>query len=370
MKLYCYVLGDISPESVATLTEQIGHLQTQLEESRRWNASLQLRLGQQQPIKHRGGGVGGAKDTTITHNATEAQEPSYLHDSLGFNNDSLIPSFRELPGIDEVVPDNDMLAEMNVDQLQEVVQTLKAELMKAHSQNSQLIHYSSLLDHTRDIPGENAKDVLGVRLRTEMDHLREDLQSTYKEKADLQKQLDSILNSPQSNADVRLIPVLKQHLNDAKNSLAKKQHEIDELNRQFQGDHVGTIDSQDQVAKLKAQLSHTQNLNDLLKKQIELDSRLHGHEAGFNPELIVQMAQEIERLKEELERSRGKLTKSDSVLDVKGKSKIPVANGKNGSASCQAQLVLQKQMESNRAEMNDAKVKSTTFTSFISDKAY
>ena len=80
-------------------------------------------------------------------------------------------------------------------------------------------------------------------------------------------------------------------------------------------------------------MKHTENLNNLLKKQLGLNTQTENSPSGFNPELIVKMAQEIDRLKEELEITRGKLRleeeRKDSAVRITGpgavkKSAIPV----------------------------------------------
>ena len=68
--------------------EQIRSLQTQLEEMRRWNASLQTRL-QQQPTNQRGGGVGGAKDSPLkhpelpSHSQLSSANSSFMYNTYG-----------------------------------------------------------------------------------------------------------------------------------------------------------------------------------------------------------------------------------------------------------------------------------------------
>ncbi|CAH1787139.1 unnamed protein product [Owenia fusiformis] len=59
---------------------------------------------------------------------------------------------------------------------------------------------------------------------------------------------------------------------------------------------------QHQIKQGETQLDHVNNLNDLLKRQIEMNTQ-----SEFNPELIVEMAEEIERLKKELSAAREKL---------------------------------------------------------------
>ena len=50
------------------------------------------------------------------------------------------------------------------------------------------------------------------------------------------------------------------------------------------------------MSRLRAELSQAHKVNALLKKQLEMDNE----SSGFNPNLLVQMAQEIEDLKHRL----------------------------------------------------------------------
>ena len=64
------------------------------------------------------------------------------------------------------------------------------------------------------------------------------------------------------------------------------------------------------VASLHSQLEQTERVNAMLKEQIRLSAGRGGGGAGTasNPELVVQMAQEIERLKDELAHARADAT--------------------------------------------------------------
>ncbi len=75
----------LSPVGSGSLQDEVRTLQTQLEETRRWNASLQARL-QQQTSNQRGGGVGGDsphKITESTRNNKSTPGTSVLYDTFG-----------------------------------------------------------------------------------------------------------------------------------------------------------------------------------------------------------------------------------------------------------------------------------------------
>ena len=53
------------------------------------------------------------------------------------------------------------------------------------------------------------------------------------------------------------------------------------------------------MSKLSVQLQHAEYLNELLKKQLELNAE--ASRSSSNPQLITNMADEIDRLKEEVD---------------------------------------------------------------------
>ena len=259
------------------MAAKVRSLQTQLEESSRWNTSLQARLSQQPVSQQRGGGVGGAQDTTDSILRTPTRHStSMLHDSMYSGNQSFMPSFRQLP--ESVVPSNEDLERMSPHELKEMVLKLKDELLTSQACCESLqAQLSSLSPLPRTIPGENAQEP-----------------ATF----DSQK--------------------------------------VAELEKD--------------VSKLRHQLKHTEHLNELLKQQIKLNTQSDNSSTGFNPELVVQMANEIQRLKDELEKRR-QSTDSTGVWSMSGQLS-PL--GKNG---VEAQKAVQKQMESMRSDYNDQKVR-------------
>ncbi|XP_062920152.1 myomegalin isoform X9 [Mobula hypostoma] len=69
-------------------------------------------------------------------------------------------------------------------------------------------------------------------------------------------------------------------------------------------------DLREEIIKLTVKLQNSETIISLLKEQLELNSSQTG-EKRFNPELIVNMAKEIERLKSELSHSRVQCSKAD-----------------------------------------------------------
>lgn len=197
--------------------------------------------------------------------------------------------------------------------------------------------HQSYLPSFRQLPdadlvpsAETLENMSPAELKSVISQLKEELRSSEACTEALQAQLDTLGSRP------RDIPGENNQDKDYMYSGSQK---------------LGTLEKE--VAKLKAQLKHTEHLNDLLKQQIKLNTKSDNVPSGFNPELIVQMANEIQRLKDELEKTHEKLTSEK-------RSSLPVSSftvtSPRGKKGAEAQVALQKQMESLRSELNQQKV--------------
>ncbi len=94
---------------------------------------------------------------------------------------------------------------------------------------------------------------------------------------------------------------------------------------------------QSEIDVLKAHLKHTENLNNLLKKQLEINT-----DSKFDPELIVNMAEQIQKLENELEKARrnesaeektkdGATTTKKSAIPVRKDAKLPTGEDSDHS---------------------------------------
>ena len=196
------------------------------------------------------------------------------------------------------------------DELTELVHQLRNDLIHAQEEleNQQQQRLSSSINN------EPSSEHLN-HLQQQLDTLQKEHQAITEKNAKLQHELDAILHGPNSDADTRIIPVLKQKLAEAENANIK------------------------QVQKLQSQLERSDNAVDLL----DLNTRASGQKA--NPELILQMAGEIERLKQELKEYRivsgssdnlaGKKQrpKSASTMGESARSKIPRLERSNSAGS-------------------------------------
>ena len=174
-------------------------------------------------------------------------------------------------------------------------------------------------------------------LDKELENLQVEHQQLVEENEKLKQQLEQILHGPEPDLDVRIIPVLKEQLAEKQNKGEKTED----------------------VEKLKSQLSHSENIISLLKRQLDLNSRSDDH--NFNPELIVQMANEIERLKEEFAGSTAStesLTKKPRPHSATSeRSRIPRLARSNSAGSAQNLAGLTLTDRQLRDQLGDAKVK-------------
>ncbi|XP_013408886.1 uncharacterized protein LOC106172607 [Lingula anatina] len=308
-----------NPEQVSSLQEQVQALNNQLEESKRWNVSLQSRLEQQQ---QRGGGVGRARETV---------EIQGTENVVSTSNDSSDQS--------SSVSDSDNISdrELSVKQLREELAKMRLKVKEKRRHNKQLKYQlqQGMVEH-RDIPGENVSDLDPVESTgvsslppgQQLEQLRAKLKQQGKENLVLRRCLDLDTELPVPN-----IP-----------DLPKVKHMRNEME------------------KMKELLRQAEHQNDLLKKQIELDTSTDDIPSGFNPELIIQMSHEIERLKGELTVTREKL---EAAVEGKPsgkppsgphKSQIPTLKTPPAGQSTGANAALRQKVESLRGQLHESKV--------------
>ena len=366
-----YVHFAATQTATTELELKVATLQTQLEESRRWNSSLQTRLHQQPPgtplsatpggsSGHpRQGGVGGAKETASVATsvsgtpggpAAASRSMSYLNDSM-LEMTSFLPSFRELPDVDMLVPEESEMAVMNPDQLRAVIRKLKMELIQSNDElqkaqtelssqalsrslngqktNSSQWPPSSPVTSRPASPGLGSPTPSLRGLQRQIDSLQQELRDAGKQKADLTRQID-ILKTTKVDQDPKLVVSLRKQVQDLMEKLAEK----GESEKKGNHKRAGSItEIHNELLKLRKQLEHEENLNTLLKRQLQLNMAEDGSSERFNPELIVQMAQEIEQLKEELEQARIKLYGAEYAKSIGAKYDSVMGGSWKGSGA-------------------------------------
>ncbi|XP_043576018.1 myomegalin-like isoform X2 [Chiloscyllium plagiosum] len=162
-------------------------------------------------------------------------------------------------------------------------------------------------------------------------------------------------------------------VSDFRNEIMKLRTEITELRDQHGEDPLisENEDTEEEVNnesegnlrkrvwKLKIKLKNNKKINDLLKQQIELNCSGDG-ENSFNPDLFVNMAKEIENLKDELEIANQKIASMDRRLkDTKNKER----KGLQGSKLPRSKsLELRNNKAKNKEQMSDQSGLSATAT--------
>ena len=231
----------------------------------------------------------------------------------------------------------------------------------------------------REIPGENNQDKLtesgSQNNAKKLKDLQEALRSQEQENSSLQGQLGLLTQQGVVEGDPRVVPVLKHQIQQLMGTLQERELENQLLKQRLHRAREAEVgasqeaapgvngngkDFRNQILHLQKRLQQVENLNELLKKQLQLNTQCDAAPAGFNPELIVQMAQEIERLKGELERSRKKLQEAVAAAQSQTINKPPVAPpmGRNQKQSSAALAAMRQQMESLKSDLQDGMLKT------------
>ncbi|KAJ8286570.1 hypothetical protein GJAV_G00040680 [Gymnothorax javanicus] len=327
-------------ESVRQELESVRH---QLEDAQRWNVSLQARLG---AIQSRGGGVGGAGGANDTADTLSfiADQTSYMSICVG-------------DGLEE-------LGLLSAAELKQKVMELQDYIGKLQALNADLQERASLTQSSTKDPTENdvmkgaseerkQKEALPAN-QAQLSRRDEESQSAAQEQwvdgscwlSDSEKSegtltgvafscnisgSDDLKHSRKNkyewkqvdqDCEVALLQTLlldfglssvtqlreevkrlQEENIDLKGLLKEEKSTESKESAESSGDSDGHKDLQKVVEKLRSEAKGYRKVIKLLKEQLELNSSAGG-EAGFNPELIVSMAREIERLKGEVEAHR------------------------------------------------------------------
>nr|KAG5710593.1 hypothetical protein BaRGS_013239 [Batillaria attramentaria] len=212
--------------------------------------------------------------------------------------------------------------------LRDLVSQLQEDLVAAAQQNSALTRQLQALnhDHVVDGDGDREERSAGGQMKN---------QSCSPSVDQLQAEVESLRQA--------------LHLKDEEMSHLR-QHVG--LPGSASGSGVDGDDLHEQVRTLRRQVKDMSRVNDLLKQQIALNSQSEDAPQGFNPQLIVEMAAEIERLKAEnsrgrrepeerfsLERSGQRGSEQSSPRGVNGITNAVVSGHASSSSSSSARTV-------------------------------
>ncbi|KPP78764.1 CDK5 regulatory subunit-associated protein 2-like [Scleropages formosus] len=303
----------------------------QLEDAQRWNASLQARLG---AIQNRGGGVGGTNDTADTFSFV-ADQTSYMSICV---EDRL----------------NDDLSHLSMAELQQMVLELRDYIKQLQALNQEKKENSSVVEFSdMGLMGKEDSNVPRSALEKLDD---EQIQASTNERSDeaasgvnvnsitCQPQRDgSLMNQTRKHKDKRnqedkemelLLALLKetgvasvsqlreeimrlQAENISLEGLLKEDKSVESKeSADSSGESIGSKDLQRVVEKLRSEAKSNRKIIKLLKEQLKLNSSTED-KSSFNPELIVNMAREIEWLKAEQESSRRREENLKRMLEGK-----------------------------------------------------
>ncbi|KAG7477293.1 hypothetical protein MATL_G00092500 [Megalops atlanticus] len=348
--------------------KEVESMRHQLEDAQRWNASLQARLG---AIQSRGGGVGGTNDTADTFSFM-ADQTSYMSICMGDGLDELgLLSAAELR--QKVVELQDYIKELEAlnaelqkstslavsfakDPTEKEESDSKLASEEEHCERKleepvccNKVHHS-LLDresqshadqqgrHQWDDANSQVSDgeksggeLLDVTSggTSSTSHLQKgagQLKRTSKNKhgwsqedQDREMGLLCLLLSDTGASSVTHLREELQRLQaenvDLKGYLKEKKSTETKESADTSGDSDSSRDLQKVVEKLRSEAKSYRKIIKLLKEQLELNSSADG-KAGFNPELIVGMAKEIERLKVEVEAYRRQTESLEKLLEM------------------------------------------------------
>lgn len=322
----CLVFVEVANLQLYQLESKLKKIESDLRESHRQNSILQSQLAAQSSHD---------PDASTNHSrALSHSSPSHKYSQFHTTIDSIhinsqIPSFYALPDAEDIVPDEAKLSHMTQHELRDIINALQSELIKSRNCSTEMQHKLDALSGSHgdtmfsgirgDTPGENEADVEtrvgNLRLELsevsrqrqllekQVESLTRELNESKGTNLQLERQLATVLYGPTSDKDIRIIPVLKEQLSEARKQVS---------NLEACPNALG--DLQQEVGRLQSQLTHTESVNSLLKRQVELNAQNNDE---FNPELMCQMAEEIERLKNDREeRGERKTGKGDIIGSV------------------------------------------------------
>ncbi|XP_033732642.1 golgin subfamily B member 1-like isoform X3 [Pecten maximus] len=238
-----------SQENIDDLKKTLNFLKLELETSKLNNKFLQSKNEQQTRQRVEGEGRAdsyhqGAQTSPVTWSPGKKRSPSPIDANVQLNRQSL----------------SDMSAPM----LRKLIRQLQQQLSQEEKDNAELRRKLSTMDDVRNIPGKNDDDENSIPyLRSEIERLESELIRKGRVISELQVRLNS----------------QEQDINTS-----------------------GITDLKNEMKKLSLQLNHTQEVNSVLKQQLRLNEQSKGND--FDPEVMVQMVSEIQKLRIESDKAR------------------------------------------------------------------
>lgn len=231
-----------------------------------------------------------SSDTTPRNQDIEVPQHSYSWPLVQNKKPQLLKTWSPSSTDSDIPLNRQSLSEMSAPMLRKFIRQMKNQFDKAGKENDELRRKVDGFD-SREIPGRNDSDVSSLPImHLEIERLTQELSVKNEEIRKLKSSIGFAVDS--------------MDLNDVPN----------------------LTDLQNENLKLKVQLGNLEELNMLLKKQIALNSQSANSE-GFNPELIVQMANEIRNLKTQLDNVGARHDKSHVSCQTAPWSDAIITNG-------------------------------------------
>ncbi|XP_071147876.1 uncharacterized protein [Mytilus edulis] len=231
-----------------------------------------------------------SSDTTPRNQDIEVPQHSYSWPLVQNKMPQLLKTWSPSSTDSDIPLNRQSLSEKSAPMLRKFIRQMKNQFDKAGKENDELRCKVDGLD-SREIPGRNDSDVSSLPImHLEIERLTQELSVKNEEIRKLKSSIGFAVDS--------------MDLNDVPN----------------------LTDLQNENLKLKVQLGNLEELNMLLKKQIALNSQSAITE-GFNPELIVQMANEIRNLKTQLDNVGARHEKSNVSCQTAPWSDAIITNG-------------------------------------------
>ncbi|XP_038638285.1 myomegalin-like isoform X3 [Scyliorhinus canicula] len=224
----------------------------------------------------------------------------------------------------------------------EPVQQFTTDALRTVTEKKQELDASvELCDSAADNIFESARMKDVNKMNCELEDKCQQLQEVQRQLEIIECQLHEVeMKQHQMEEEISEMRLLMEEngassVSDFRNEIEKWKTEITELRKQHDGDtsmsengdtEEEIIDENEgslrkEVLRLRIKLKNHKNLNNLLMQQVKLNCSGEG-ENSFNPDLIVNMAKEIEHLKAALEIANQKIASMDgSLKEVKTKDR-------------------------------------------------
>ncbi|XP_077986186.1 uncharacterized protein LOC144440675 [Glandiceps talaboti] len=235
--------------------------------------------------------------------------------------------------------------------LESVSHDIDNENKKLHAEvNNIKKENRKLQSSVADVQKENEQLRAGI---DDVDQDKENLQSELTRASQENDQLRSkVVKAEKDNA------TLRQKLDKSSSKIPRRSTQQEHLHAQVEELTAVKRVQEEEIKRLKDKLNAAEQTNNLLRRQVELDTSIDEDSPSFNPQLIVEMAQEIERLKDQLQETRKELQDTKKPQgQIQPSPRASPSHGTSKPLLEDVNAALRQQIETMRAELNDNKQK-------------